>query len=497
MRHAQKGILEVMKYSKSDFPLIYSHTVNNEMDILHSKQCSCLFCRQTYDARKINDWANDKNGVTALCPECGMDAVVGDASGFVLDHETLKALNLAYFGEDYMEKHPKAAQKYIERYQEGKITHKKENEALYLQYLSLLAVTSSSVDAAYRLGLIYQYGTPLTPKDPQAALSWFTSPALKNDGDALTHIGIMLERGELGKAAPALAYQHYAKAMALGYLYGLFHFSDCYRDGIYVKPDVEAASQMLSNNLPELYAAFSASLSLHSVPYMRASELGSTAYRMGRLFERGSAKIPANPIEAIHYYLLAQFAFSSLSSENLTPGDVIEESNDTNQRLKTLAEHQGNQRGEPRFDVDTFSDTVTLLPYDSDEGTYHLLAPCIFEFVDRDENAHTLTFDMITPRPLIVCDVGDLFISPIHGSIRWVFEDVSAVELGQEEDQKAPFDVIIGNSEDGFQLIDTRGKNAPHTVATIRFDPPKGNQDEADSEETEREVSEDENRKKA
>lgn len=56
---------------------IKHHTSNNEIEIIKSDKCSCLFCRQTYSARKVNDWVNGPKGMSALCPECGMAAVVG------------------------------------------------------------------------------------------------------------------------------------------------------------------------------------------------------------------------------------------------------------------------------------------------------------------------------------------------------------------------------------------------------------------------------------
>jgi hypothetical protein len=92
---------------------LHSHASNNEIEILKSKTCSCFFCRQTYSARLVNDWINDARGVTAICPECGMDAVLGDAGGEADRQSLFKEMNLAYYGEDYMEKHPAAAKKYV------------------------------------------------------------------------------------------------------------------------------------------------------------------------------------------------------------------------------------------------------------------------------------------------------------------------------------------------------------------------------------------------
>jgi len=210
------------------------HSSHNEIEILHSKTCSCYFCRQTYSARDVNDWTNDKGGVTALCPICGMDSVIGDACGVPLDKNLLKDLNQAFYGEDYMEKHPAAALKYVERYKQGNITHKKVNESLYIQYLSLLAGQGNSV-SAYDLGQLYENGTEFTPKDPKTAFSYYGMACLSSDGGALTRLGVLSESGGLGAVDLKGAYECYAKGMAMGSLEALVHFADCYSKGLFVE----------------------------------------------------------------------------------------------------------------------------------------------------------------------------------------------------------------------------------------------------------------------
>ena len=121
-------------------------------------------------------------------------------------------MNLAYYGEDYMEKHPAAAKKYVARYQEGKITHKAANEALYIQYLYSLA-SQGDQEAAYSLGELFENGSEFTPADPKVAFSYYGMSCLAKDGGALTRLGVLSESGALGKADPAGAYQCYAKAM--------------------------------------------------------------------------------------------------------------------------------------------------------------------------------------------------------------------------------------------------------------------------------------------
>ena len=46
-----------------------------------------------YAIEKEMEWI-DEDGITALCPECGMDAVIGDASGYTVDKNLMKEMNL-------------------------------------------------------------------------------------------------------------------------------------------------------------------------------------------------------------------------------------------------------------------------------------------------------------------------------------------------------------------------------------------------------------------
>ena len=43
------------------------------------------------------DFIKDGDGETALCPYCGIDAVIGDACGLDISPEVLKALHKIWF----------------------------------------------------------------------------------------------------------------------------------------------------------------------------------------------------------------------------------------------------------------------------------------------------------------------------------------------------------------------------------------------------------------
>jgi hypothetical protein len=78
---------------------IYSHSIRNEESILKSNLCGCFHCISILAATdiKLSEMMVEKDGFrTAICPICGIDAVLGDAS-VEITAELLEALNEHYF----------------------------------------------------------------------------------------------------------------------------------------------------------------------------------------------------------------------------------------------------------------------------------------------------------------------------------------------------------------------------------------------------------------
>ena len=75
---------------------IYSHSINNYTEVKQSKICGCFFCQKTFDSSQISNTIKD-NSKTAVCPFCGIDAVLGDAAGFSINNKLLNELNKQYF----------------------------------------------------------------------------------------------------------------------------------------------------------------------------------------------------------------------------------------------------------------------------------------------------------------------------------------------------------------------------------------------------------------
>ena len=73
----------------------HGHSLRNRAEIEKSEKCGCFSCVEIFDASEVQSWAD--NNETAVCPYCGIDAVIGDASGVQLSEELLNQMYEKYF----------------------------------------------------------------------------------------------------------------------------------------------------------------------------------------------------------------------------------------------------------------------------------------------------------------------------------------------------------------------------------------------------------------
>ena len=50
---------------------------NNDFTVRFSNQCGCYHCLKKFPASEVRDWVDE--GATAVCPKCGIDAVLPDS----------------------------------------------------------------------------------------------------------------------------------------------------------------------------------------------------------------------------------------------------------------------------------------------------------------------------------------------------------------------------------------------------------------------------------
>lgn len=76
------------------------HSLENRDEILKSKMCGCYYCERTFPASLIRYSDYTDGGMTALCPLCGIDTVIGDASGVPINKKVLRELYHSRFESD-------------------------------------------------------------------------------------------------------------------------------------------------------------------------------------------------------------------------------------------------------------------------------------------------------------------------------------------------------------------------------------------------------------
>ena len=72
-----------------------AHAARHRAEIEASTRCACFFCFRVFPSTEIKAWI-DVN-TTALCPGCGVDAVIGDASGHSIADRSLGKMHEHYF----------------------------------------------------------------------------------------------------------------------------------------------------------------------------------------------------------------------------------------------------------------------------------------------------------------------------------------------------------------------------------------------------------------
>lgn len=66
--------------------------MNNAASFSVPQRCGCFHCCSFFDSTEIEEWIDDEGGATAICPRCGIDAVIGEKSLAPLTGEFLEAM---------------------------------------------------------------------------------------------------------------------------------------------------------------------------------------------------------------------------------------------------------------------------------------------------------------------------------------------------------------------------------------------------------------------
>jgi hypothetical protein len=83
-----------------DYIGAHKHSSNHREELLKSDVCGCFYCLEIYSPAEISDWVDeDEDGIgsCALCARCGIDSVIGSASGYAITKDFLGGMNRRWF----------------------------------------------------------------------------------------------------------------------------------------------------------------------------------------------------------------------------------------------------------------------------------------------------------------------------------------------------------------------------------------------------------------
>ena len=100
------GWQENHKRRVSAFPELirsaHAHASAHRVEIERSESCGCFFCLSIFTPSAIAEWTDENEegiGQTAICPHCGVDSVIGTASGISVTAGFLTEMYSLWFGD--------------------------------------------------------------------------------------------------------------------------------------------------------------------------------------------------------------------------------------------------------------------------------------------------------------------------------------------------------------------------------------------------------------
>jgi hypothetical protein len=76
--------------------------MRNRDELLLSERCGCFYCGAIFLPEEVKEWVDEEESVgqTALCPRCGIDAIIGSNSGYPITADFLGIMKIHWFQKD-------------------------------------------------------------------------------------------------------------------------------------------------------------------------------------------------------------------------------------------------------------------------------------------------------------------------------------------------------------------------------------------------------------
>jgi hypothetical protein len=98
-------IVPALPDDAASYATAHSHASKHRVSIEASDQCVCFSCFARFKPAKIAAWIDANQ--TALCPKCGLDSVLGAASGSRIDEPFLRRLHIHIFATPAPRRQPR------------------------------------------------------------------------------------------------------------------------------------------------------------------------------------------------------------------------------------------------------------------------------------------------------------------------------------------------------------------------------------------------------
>src|SRR5260370_42393382 len=92
----QMWVERLLKIGGPDHIRAHKNCSRHRSEIERSELCGCFYCLASFPPGEIQEWI-DRDAKTAMCPRCGIDSVIGSASGFPLSQEFLQRMHHYWF----------------------------------------------------------------------------------------------------------------------------------------------------------------------------------------------------------------------------------------------------------------------------------------------------------------------------------------------------------------------------------------------------------------
>ena len=91
--------------SRADLESVHRYSIRHRHLFASSDRAGCFYCLATFEPRDVMDWidgdqlitGDTADGVTALCPRCGIDAVLPSAAPIRFDAALLPEMHAYWF----------------------------------------------------------------------------------------------------------------------------------------------------------------------------------------------------------------------------------------------------------------------------------------------------------------------------------------------------------------------------------------------------------------